>query len=143
TPARRNGFLSRRARRTPLGRAAPAPVDRPRAARRPRGAAARRGDELARRRKRKLRAEGTRAPDARAYHPCRRAPPGDGEERRPYRGHGPGARHRRGLARRARARAGAVRAARLAAVPRRSLDGVMRILAALSLLLAVLPALPA
>src|SRR5262249_54355024 len=118
----------------------PAFVDRARVARRSRGAPARRGDELARRRERALCADGARAPDARADHARRRAPPRDGEERRPHRGHGPGTRHRLGLARRAGARAGPVRAPRFAAVPRRPGGGAMRIAAALSLFLAALPA---
>ena len=77
--------LPRRARRSPLGRPAPAHLDRARDAEERAAAAARRGDERARRRGRADGAGRARVGDARPHDDRHRAPPLDRAARRPHR----------------------------------------------------------
>ena len=103
--------LPGRARRAPVGRAAPAAGDRPRDPRRPSHSAARRGDQRARCGERTDGPARARAPDDRAHRAHHRAPARDRPPRRPDRGAGSRPHRRGGQPRSAADRQPALRAA--------------------------------
>src|SRR4029079_5514908 len=129
---------ARRARRDLVGRATPAPVDRPRIACGPANPAARRGDQRAGCRGGAPGAASPRDAGERAHHARDRASPRHGPARRPDRGHGARRDRRAGNACRADAPGRFVREPCAPAVPRRGIGplGTRR-------LAALLPALAA